>query len=133
MEALIEESLAAAEDRRHRDSHMSHWVSINDLIKKTSGCSGNIPIPSKDLVRLQYIPKNPYTQSALNFTSCFQIQHKIQQRQLCAAHPDGHYFAALFKYLKTKTVEEKDSVMILCNDPMSGNLMPLCEQGLEGG
>ena len=36
MEALIEESLAAAEDRRHRDSHMSHWVSINDLIKKTS-------------------------------------------------------------------------------------------------
>ena len=52
MEALIEESLVAANDRRHGISHMSQWVSIKILIKKT-------PIHSKDLVGFPFIPKTP--------------------------------------------------------------------------
>ena len=92
MEALIEESLVVVDDRRHSASHMSQWVSIKDLIKKTSArCPENTPVPFKDLVRLQFIPKNPYTRSALNFTSCHQVQLKIQRRQLRAAHPDNYY------------------------------------------
>ena len=56
MEALIEESLVAIDDRRHGASHMSQWVSIKDLIKKTSvRCPENTTIPSKDLARLHFI------------------------------------------------------------------------------
>ena len=116
MEALIEESLVAADDRHHGTSHMSQWVSIKDLIKKTSvRCPENTPIPSKDFLRLQFIPKNSYTRSALNFTSRLQVQHKIQRRQLRAAHPDDHYCTDLFKYFKVKAVEEKDPVMTFCS------------------
>ena len=44
---LIEESLIAADDRRHSASHLSQWVSIKDLIKKASARSTeNTPIPS---------------------------------------------------------------------------------------
>ena len=76
-EALIEESLVTADDRRHCASHMFQWVSITDLVKKTSArCSEKTPIPSKDPVRLQFIPKNPYTRSVLNFTSRLQMQDK---------------------------------------------------------
>ena len=75
---LIEESLIAADDRRHGASHLSQWVSIKDLIKKTSARpTENTPIPSKDLVKLQFIPKKAWIRSALSFTSRLQVQHKI--------------------------------------------------------
>ena len=117
MEEMIEESFVAADDRRHGASHMSQWLSIKDLIKKTSSRSPEgTPIPSKDLVRLQFIPKNPYTRTALNFTSRLQVQHKIQRRQLRAAHPDDHYCAALFKYYRNRAVEENERAMLFCCD-----------------
>ena len=76
MEVLIEGSLVAADDRHHGASHLSQWVSIKDLIKETSAqCPENTPIPSKDLVRLQFIPKYPYTRSVLNFTTRLQVKH----------------------------------------------------------
>ena len=75
---LIEESLIAADDRRHGASHLSQWVSIKDLIKKTSARpTENTPIPSKDLVKLQFIPKKAWIRSASSFTSRLQVQHKI--------------------------------------------------------
>ena len=80
MEAWIGESLVAADDGRHGASNMSQWVSIKDLIKKTSArCPENTPVPSKNLVRLQFIPKNPLkfyypssgkTQNTTNTTTC---------------------------------------------------------------
>ena len=36
-----------------------------------------------------------------------------------AAHPDDHYCAELFKYFKSKAVEEKDRVMAFCSDDKS--------------
>ena len=36
-----------------------------------------------------------------------------------AAHPDYHCCAALFKYFKSKAVEEKDHVMAFCSDDKS--------------
>ena len=112
MEALIEESLVTSDDRRQDASHLSQWVSIKDLIKKTSArCPEDTHISSTDLVRFQFIPKIPYRRNALNFTSRLQVKHKMQRSQLRAAHPDDHYCAALFKYFKSKALEEKDHVM----------------------
>ena len=67
MEVLIEETLVVTDDRIHGAFRMSQWVSISDLIKKKSArCAENSHIPSKDLVRLQFIPKKTlYTTKCL--------------------------------------------------------------------
>ena len=70
-------------------------------------------------MRLQFIPKNPYTRSALNFTFCHQVQLKIQRRQLRATHPDNYYCDAQFKYFKSKALEKKDHVVGFYSDDKS--------------
>ncbi|XP_053407150.1 uncharacterized protein LOC123547869 isoform X1 [Mercenaria mercenaria] len=74
------------------------------------------PIPSKSLVRLQFVPCNPYSRAALSFTSKVPVQYKIQRRQLRKSHPDDHYCAALFKYLKYKALEVKNEAVFVCSD-----------------
>lgn len=91
----------AADERRHGEAHLAHWISLPDLIHQAAcKCPPNTAIPSKALVRIQFTPKNPYSQAALQFTSRFPVQYKIQVRQLRASHPDNHFVAALLLYLK---------------------------------
>ena len=72
---------------------------LQDLVNQTKECcSDDTKIPSKALVRLQFTPRNPYSHAALRFTSRFDVQYKIQRRQLRAAHPVQHYAAAQLKY-----------------------------------
>ena len=116
MIGIIEEK-TAADDRRHGEAHLSEWLSIRDLVEQTTAlCPPETPIPSKELVRLQFTPTNPYTHAALSFTSKLGVQRKIQRRQLRANHPDGHYCNALFKYLKQRKCELGDSAMMVCSD-----------------
>ena len=64
------EQMTAANDRRHGVAHMSEWLSLRDLVDKVAAaCPAGTPIPSKALVRLQFTPTNPYTRTALSFTS----------------------------------------------------------------
>ncbi|KAK7092705.1 hypothetical protein V1264_008410 [Littorina saxatilis] len=111
------EAVTAANDRRHGQAHMSEWISLRDMIDKAAAdLPQGTPIPSKSLVRLQFMPTNPYTKTALSFTSKIPAQHKIQRRQLRTHHIDGHYCAALFRYLKHKTVELGEDAMLVCCD-----------------
>jgi hypothetical protein len=114
----IVEQVTAADDRRHKEAHLSEWLSLEELVKQTSEkCPPETPIPSKSLVRLQFAPRNPYTHAAMNFTSRIQVQYKIQRRQLRASHQDSHYCAAQLKYLKEKAVESKGTAALLfCDD-----------------
>ena len=41
-------------------------------------CPEGTETPSKALVRLQFAPRNKYTQRALSFTGKFQLHYKIQ-------------------------------------------------------
>ena len=82
-------------------------------------CPPNTPIPSTSLVRLQFTPTNPYTRTALTFTSRFPLQHKIQRRQLRAKHPDDHFCAAQYKYLRHRAVEEGENAVLFCCDDKS--------------
>ena len=70
-------------------------------------------------MRLQFAPSNPYTLRAQNFSSRVGVQYKVQRRQLRAQHPDNHYCAALFKYLKFKAIELKDEAVLYCCDDKS--------------
>ena len=111
------EQMTAANDRRHGVAHMSEWLSLRDLVDKVAAaCPAGTPIPSKALVRLQFTPTNPYTRTALSFTSKIPVQRKIQRRQLRAQHPDSHYCNALLKYLKKRTVQLQEKGVLVCSD-----------------
>lgn len=113
----VVEEVMAADDRRHQTAHMSEWIFICDLVEKTKErCPEGTIIPSKALIRLQFIPTNAYTKTALAFTSRFQVQHKIQRRQLRAEHPDNHYCSAQFLYLKHQACLLKDECSLFCVD-----------------
>jgi len=76
------EDIAAVDDRRHGTdvAHMSQWISLSDMIEKaTRSCPEGTPIPPKGLVRLQFIPCNPYSRVAQSFTSSVPIQFKISK------------------------------------------------------
>ena len=69
MEEAVNE-VTAADDRRHGTAHLSHWLSLEDLIEQVkSKCPEGTRVPSKALVRLQFAPQNPFTRRALSFTS----------------------------------------------------------------
>ena len=115
----IIDEVTAADERRQNVSHMSEWLSLNDLIDRAKClCPPEAFIPSKALVRLKFAPRNPYLKSALNFTSKLEVQYKIQRRQLRVSHPDAHYCAAQFKYLKQLAIHYKSekSILMLCDD-----------------
>lgn len=115
--AIVVEQVTAADDRRHNVSHLSEWISVRELIQRAvERCPPETPLPSPSLVRLHFAPRNPYTHTALTFTSKLNVQFKIQRRQLRISHPDDHYCAAQLRYLKEKACEMLNHVVFLCCD-----------------
>ena len=113
----VVEAITVTDDRRHGSAHMLQWLSLQDLPDQVAAkCPEGTPIPSKSLVRLQFTPSNPYTRTALTFTSRIPLQHKIQRRQLRAAHPDAHYCAAQYKYLRNRVVAEGSNTVMFSYD-----------------
>lgn len=124
----IIESVTAADERRHNIAHFSQWLSLKDLISQTVEiCPPDTPVPSAALVRLQFTPRNPYIHTALSFTSKFQVQYKIQRRQLRLAHVDDHYCAALFLYMRSMAVKLREDCRLFCCDDKAK--VPIGEPG----
>ena len=122
------ESVSAADERRHNIAHMSEWLSMKDLVKRAADlCPEGTAIPSVALVRLQFTPRNPYIHSALNFTCHYDVQYKVQSRQLRVFHEDDHYCAALLKYLKHLAVLLQNLCKFFCCDDKAE--IPIGEPG----
>lgn len=74
--------VTVADDRRHGFAHMAQWISLSDMIKQaTDNCPSDTLIPSKSLVRLQFSLTNPYTKTAMNFTSRLNANVNIKFRE----------------------------------------------------
>lgn len=98
-------TVTAEDERRHNVAHISQWISLKDLVAQAAIlCPPGTLIPSCALVRLQFTPRNPYANTALTFTSRYNVQYKIQRRQLRVSHPDDHFCAALLRYIKTMAI-----------------------------
>ena len=98
---LNEDISVAVDDRRHCDiTHLSRAISIKDLVEQVSKrCPEGTPIPSTEWVRLQFWPKTPSLKS-LQYTGRYKIKFMIQQRQWRKEHPDAHYAACCYRYLR---------------------------------
>ena len=68
--------------------------------------------PSLEWIHAQFWPKNPFHKSAANHTGKLQINFMVQSRQLHTDHPDSHYCAAIFKYLKEFAIAFHDLVCL---------------------
>ncbi|PKC54998.1 hypothetical protein RhiirA1_476344 [Rhizophagus irregularis] len=73
-------------------------------------------IPSEEWIRLQFQLTNPITESAKQYTGRFNIKFMVQVRQLRKDHPDTHYCAALFRYLREFAILYQQYVSFICAD-----------------
>ena len=102
VEALInEKALAAVDSRRHgMVCHFALAFSVKDLRDQVVERNPDIEVPSIEWIRVQFWPRNPFQKAAARYTGRLQLKHMVQSQQLHADHIDGHYAAAIFKYLK---------------------------------
>ncbi|XP_070556692.1 uncharacterized protein [Ptychodera flava] len=108
----------AVHERRHESvTYMAAAMSVRHLRDEvTKRCPENTPAPSKQWLRLQFWPKNPYTRSAVQHTGKLEVKYMVQQRQLRKPHIDSHYASAYFHYLKEMAIKFRDYVSFLCLD-----------------
>ncbi|KAG5274658.1 hypothetical protein AALO_G00138720, partial [Alosa alosa] len=114
------EQITAADERRHGVAHLSEFISVRDLIERVAKkCPPNTPIPSETTVLFAFVPKNAYSNVAKLYKSKVHMKFQVQTRQLRSSHPDDHYCAALFKYMRSFAVKYRDLTTFLCVDDKS--------------
>lgn len=80
--------------------HFAFAFSVRDLRDQVLGRRPDLEAPSLEWIRAQFWPRNPFRRTAAQYTGRLQIKYMVQSRQLHADHVDGHYAAAIFKYVK---------------------------------
>jgi hypothetical protein len=118
VEKYLEEH-AAVDDRRHGTVvHLSHAISVRDLIDQvTKICPPDTPIPSKQWLHMQFSPNNETVKVSEYYTGRLNIKYMVQARQLRVDHPDFHYASALFRYEKEMAVKYREhSNLIFLDD-----------------
>ena len=119
--AFIEDqALQAVDSRRHgKVTHMAVAVSTRDFIAQVSKrlpAEEQSNVPSESWVRLQFWPANPFYASAARYTGRLALKHAVQSRQLSHHHPDEHYAAAVFRYLRELAVKARDVCSLVFQD-----------------
>ncbi|KAL7552225.1 hypothetical protein ACHAWF_016995 [Thalassiosira exigua] len=101
---------ATTEERRHADEmYASEVLSIPDLVRRaTANLEAKVdsrelskmpPVPSKEFVRLQFVPNNHTVEAASKFSGQLGVKRAIQTRTLRKQHPDQHWVNAYTRYV----------------------------------
>ncbi|XP_070538845.1 uncharacterized protein [Ptychodera flava] len=127
---LNEKSMKAVDDRRHGTvCHMSVAISLPDLHEHVvARLPPNTQVPSLQWLYLQFMPQNKFSTRATIYTGRFNLKFMVQSRQINTYHPDAHYAAAIFKYLKEFAVKYRDYAVLMCVDDKSN--IPVGEPGV---
>lgn len=88
----------------------------------------NIPIPSAELIRLQFMPTNPLHRTSLKYTGHLNVKFKVQTRQARVNHTDARYVGCLFRYLKEFCVKYRYDTYFVCLDDKA--IVPVGEPGV---
>ena len=108
----------AVHERRHDTvTFMAKAISVRDLIQEvTKLCPEGTPVPSQAWVSLNFCPRNPHSLVAKRYTGRLKVKHVIQKRQFRKSHPDAHYCAALFRYMRDYAIKYRDISVFVCLD-----------------
>ena len=115
---LNEDIGVAIDDRRHGQvTHLAKAISIRDFVNQVKAkCPNDTPIPSEEWVRLQFWPKTRNAKTSLQHTGQFTLKFMVQQRQFRQSHPDSHYAAACFRYMREYALTLRTSCSFVCLD-----------------
>jgi hypothetical protein len=118
--------MPAVNDRRQGLTlYMPLAISIRDLrqtiikrleIKYNLPLPSNIGLPCEEWIRLQFWLTNHTAAAAMHYTGRFNIKYQVQARQLCKDHPDAHYCACLFRYLREFAILYRNHVCFIAAD-----------------
>lgn len=111
-------SCTSVHERRHDSvTFMAKAISVRDLVEEVSKlCPEETPIPSRSWVQLNFCPRNPHTHSAKLYTGRLSAKHMVQKRQFRKTHPDAHYCAAVFRYMRNYAVKYREVSVFCCLD-----------------
>ena len=105
LQSFLRDSTAVHERRHSIVTYMAKAISVRDLIQQVSKLCPGQPVPSEQWVRLQFYPKNPRAKVATQYRSRFEVKMMVQKRQFRLEHPDSHYCAAIFRYIREYAVK----------------------------
>ncbi len=108
----------AVHERRHESvMYLATAMSARHLMEEVDKvCPPDVPRPSLNWLRLQFWPKSPTSQVAMQHTGRLNVKYQVQQRQLRQDHVDAHYASALFRYLREMAIMFKDHVSFVSQD-----------------
>lgn len=116
---FIESSaLQAVDSRRHGQvCHLATAISARDFLEQVAKMlPDGVAVPCESWLRLQFWPKNPYVAAAAQHTGKLKVRYMVQARQLNAEHQDGHYAAAIFRYLRELAIKFRERTTLVCLD-----------------
>ena len=129
VESYFEKQLLAVHERRHDEQlYLPLALSMEDLKREvTKELQEETPIPSTEMLRLQFHPANIYRKDSVRYTGRFNVKYTVQSRMSRVSHPDAKYVAVLFKYLKEFCVKYTEEVLLVCLDDKA--IVPVGEPG----
>uniref|UniRef100_A0A1X7V2Q1 Uncharacterized protein n=1 Tax=Amphimedon queenslandica TaxID=400682 RepID=A0A1X7V2Q1_AMPQE len=105
------------ECRHGQITHLAPAISIRDFIDQVKAlCPEVTPIPCEEWVRLQFWPKTPSAKASLQHTGGFTMKFMIQQRLSRQSHPNSHYAAACFRYMREYALQIYSECSFICLD-----------------
>lgn len=114
---INENALKAVDSRRHGTvCHMALALSVRDLRDKVLAKYPTLAAPGVEWLRYQFSPQNEYKKTAMRYTGRLNIKYMIQSRQLNFDHPDSHYTAAIFKYMREFSIKFRNYCDLVCID-----------------
>ena len=113
----LQEISAVHERRQEQVTYLAVALSVRDLIDQVKKkCPEGTVIPSEQWTRLQFWPKNPRTKAAEYYQKTIPLKMMVQKRQFRKSHPDSHYAAAVFRYMKEYAVRLSNCSLFICLD-----------------
>lgn len=123
LQNYLDEIGPAVQERRHGEAmYMPVAISVNHLREIVSAKlkekfpTEEVSIPSLEWMGLQFLPRNPYSTTALRYTGKFNVKYAVQCRQLRHEHPDVKYVAVILRYAKEFAVLHSESVLMISVD-----------------
>ena len=116
LQRFLQESTAVHERRQSDVTYTAKAIYVRDLIQQVSKLCPDQPVPSEQWVCLQFFPKNPRAKVATQYRSRFEVKMMVQKRQFRLEHPDSHYCAAIFRYMREYAVKYRTLSMFVSLD-----------------
>ena len=108
----------AVDDHRHSQViHVAKAILVCDFKDQVvQRCPPGTPVPSDELVQLQFVLAHKSYRTALKYTACLQVKKNIQQRQWRKEHEDVHYAACIFRHMREYALLLQSSAIFACLD-----------------